>query len=63
MSHIEFCGYLKGNVQKYVWRYRSKNGIEDLKKALVYLDWLNKEVGNEKTMDVNIGSSCGKAFE
>ena len=63
MSHIEFCGYLKGNVQKYVWRYRSKNGAEDLKKALVYLDWLNKEVSNEKTMDVVIGSSCGKAFE
>jgi hypothetical protein len=38
----------------------SKNGTEDLTKVtMVYLDWLNKEVGNEKTMDVNIGSSCG----
>lgn len=63
MSPIEFMGYLKGNVQKYVWRYRSKNGLEDLQKAGVYLDWLNKEVGNEKSMDV-IGSNCnGKAFE
>ena len=24
MSHIEFCGYLKGNVIKYLWRYRDK---------------------------------------
>lgn len=23
---------------KYVWRYRHKNGLEDLKKALVFLD-------------------------
>jgi hypothetical protein len=38
--------------------------MEDLTKSTMYiLDWLNKEVGNEKTMDVNIGSSCGKAFE
>ena len=29
-----------GNVIKYVLRYRDKNGIEDLRKARVYLDWL-----------------------
>lgn len=35
-----FSDYCKGNVIKYVWRYRLKNGIEDLEKAKVYLNWL-----------------------
>lgn len=29
--------YLEGNVIKYVSRHRSKNGIEDIKKAIHYL--------------------------
>ena len=33
-------GYLEGNVIKYVSRYKSKNGLEDLKKARHYLDKL-----------------------
>ncbi len=44
MSIEEFKGFLKGNVQKYVWRYDKKNGIEDLKKAQWYLDRLIKEI-------------------
>ena len=44
MSKIEFMGYLKGNVQKYTWRYRQKNGLEDLQKSKVYLDWLIEEM-------------------
>ena len=27
-----------GNAMKYLWRYRDKNGIEDLKKAMWYID-------------------------
>jgi len=37
MSHEEFTGYLRGNIFKYNWRYRNKNGIEDLRKAEWYL--------------------------
>ena len=29
--------YLQGNIIKYVWRYRYKNGVEDLEKAQWYL--------------------------
>jgi hypothetical protein len=32
--------YLQGNIMKYVWRYRYKNGVEDLKKARWYMDKL-----------------------
>ena len=38
----------EGNVIKYISRYKRKNGIEDLKKARQYIDFLiKKEV--EKT--------------
>lgn len=40
MSREEFQGYLKGNIEKYVWRYRYKNGVQDLHKARWYLDRL-----------------------
>lgn len=33
-------GYLEGNVIKYVSRYKSKNGLQDLEKALHYLEKL-----------------------
>lgn len=32
--------YYVGNIIKYVWRYNNKNGLEDLRKARHYLDWL-----------------------
>ncbi len=32
--------FWEGNVLKYVLRYRTKNGVEDLKKARHYLDYL-----------------------
>lgn len=40
MTHEEFAGYLRGNVIKYLLRAPNKNGIEDYRKAHVYLTWL-----------------------
>ena len=37
-----FEAYLQGNIAKYLWRYKYKNGVEDLKKAQWYL---NKLIG------------------
>lgn len=37
MTKEQFEGYLLGNVLKYCSRYQHKNGVEDLKKAEVYL--------------------------
>jgi hypothetical protein len=34
---LSFC---EGNVVKYVCRYRHKGGMEDLKKAMDYLQWV-----------------------
>ena len=40
LSPEEFKGLCKGNILKYVIRSDHKNGLEDLKKARVYLNWL-----------------------
>ena len=36
--------YLQGNIMKYLWRYRYKNGTEDLEKAQWYLSKIIEEV-------------------
>ena len=51
MTPEAYKGYLKGNVLKYLWRYEKKNGLEDLEKASVYLNWLKDEVGFAPAMD------------
>lgn len=33
-------GYLEGNIVKYISRYKKKNGLQDLQKALHYLEKL-----------------------
>ena len=48
MTPEEFAGYCKGNVMKYIWRYKHKNGLEDLEKASVYLTWLTNTLEGEK---------------
>lgn len=35
-----FEAYCTGNTLKYLWRWKKKNGIEDLKKAQWYLNKL-----------------------
>ena len=39
-TDIGFQYYLQGNIMKYVWRYRYKNGKQDLQKAAWYLEKL-----------------------
>jgi hypothetical protein len=48
MSKEELAGYYRGNVVKYLWRYKTKGGLQDLKKAKVYLEWL---IQHESTGD------------
>ena len=44
MNNVPFC---EGNVIKYVYRWRNKNGVEDLLKAREYIDRLLKSEGVE----------------
>lgn len=38
--YVNNIPFIEGNIIKYVIRHRSKNGIEDLKKARHYIDLL-----------------------
>ena len=42
-----------GNAFKYLWRYKNKNGLEDLKKAEWYLNYIDK----------SCSIHCGDQFE
>lgn len=42
-EHMNFC---LGNAVKYIWRADHKNGIEDLEKAIWYL---NREIARRKS--------------
>lgn len=50
LTKEEFIGYLRGNIAKYMHRWRRKGKpVEDLEKARVYLGWLIDVVSkNEK---------------
>ena len=48
MQPDAFFGYLKGNIQKYVWRYEMKKGVQDLEKAQWYLNKLIKVLKAEE---------------
>lgn len=39
----DYKSYVHGNIIKYILRYKRKGGVQDLKKAQVYLSWLIKE--------------------
>lgn len=41
-------GFCEGNVVKYITRYKSKNGLEDLKKAKHYIDMLIENYSERK---------------
>ena len=44
----EFKGYLKLNAIKYISRYQGKNGVEDLSKAVWYIEKLKEVLGEDK---------------
>ena len=45
ISHLSGMeAYCLGNIMKYLWRYKQKNGKEDLKKAAWYMNKLSQYV-------------------
>ena len=47
LTKEEWIGYLRGNIFKYNWRFRDKNGVEDLQKANWYQDKLIETLHKE----------------
>ena len=42
-----FEGYCTGNALKYLWRWKHKNGVEDLRKAQWYINRLIEEKSHD----------------
>lgn len=42
-------GFCEGNAIKYICRYKSKNGVEDLEKAIHYIQLLIEQEKNDKS--------------
>ena len=53
LTQEEFTGFCMGNVLKYSSRWRKKDGLQDLKKAQVYLGWA---IENEEKTEANINA-------
>lgn len=58
-------GYLEGTAIKYLTRFRKKNGVEDLKKAIHFIEKLievenelSSKLSNGNTMDAPSVVSC-----
>jgi hypothetical protein len=44
LDEEEFIGYCKGNMHKYLWRAKHKNGKEDYEKAGVYYRYMMEDL-------------------
>lgn len=53
MTADGFMDYCKGNIIKYLWRWRDKGGVQDLEKASVYLTWLIDAVKGAENSEKN----------
>lgn len=42
-------GWYEGNVVKYVSRHKNKNGLEDINKAIHYLEMIKEEYTSKET--------------
>ena len=63
MSGEAFKGFLKGNCQKYLWRYEHKNGKEDLLKCQWYLDRLISEIEAEEELPLPSKDIVGRFLD
>ena len=53
--------YAQGNAIKYICRYADKNGLEDLKKAKQYIDFMINEILDRE--DANVSNQPTKTYE
>lgn len=52
-----------GNAFKYLWRYKHKNGYEDIKKARWYLDYVLEDINNREYNDKEITKETEDMYE
>lgn len=47
------CFFCLCNAFKYMWRYKNKNGVEDISKARWYLDYVDKTIERATVENIN----------
>jgi CHASE3 domain sensor protein len=62
MSGEAFKGFLKGNCQKYLWRYEHKNGKEDLLKCQWYLNKLIETIETDEAYAQQLENTISDFF-
>jgi hypothetical protein len=60
LPEAQFRGFCKGNAVKYITRYETKNGVEDLDKAITYLERLKAFEGQQVAIPAS-GGAVGDA--
>ena len=60
LTQEEFRGYLKGNVFKYLWREKDKNGNEDIRKGKSYYDSLIELIEESEAEQLATGEVAGE---
>lgn len=60
LTQEEFRGYLKGNVFKYLWREKDKNGNEDIRKGKSYYDSLIELIDASEAEQLATGEVAGE---
>lgn len=56
MTPEEYRGFLKGNAIKYLARAGKKGDeLEDIDKAIVYLQWLYIDIKEAKEVEIELG--------
>ena len=63
MSSEAFKGFLKGNCQKYLWRYEHKNGKEDLLKCQWYLNKLIETIDTDEEFSQSVKDTVGRFLD
>lgn len=56
----QHIGYLEGNATKYIARHKDKHGLQDIEKALHYIQKIVERDYPDYTLDWNIGLKDGE---
>lgn len=54
LTVVGFTEYCCGNVLKYISRWRKKDGVQDLEKAKVYLQWMIENAKKEQELNIAV---------
>lgn len=58
-----FEAYCTGNIIKYIWRWHDKNGIEDLHKAVQYIDFIEQYRKGKSTTEKSSAAPTQAEYE